>query len=129
MQNSDIPIYFDTSGLGRLNLQYEGWAICNGNNSTVNDNGRTYIGYDPVNYPTLGFQGGTKTHKLTESELPVVDITASQTSAGPEEGSNPSKLTTGSNVLEGAFVIDTIGGGVAHNNMQPYTVILKIQKV
>lgn len=123
MNNTDIPIYFDTSGLGRVNEQYEGWAICNGNNGTQNDGGRTYIGYDPNDYPILGQQAGETSHTLTEQELPNITIRESvQNTVGDQTvpaGSTP------------YFVAQNkqLGSGQAHNNMQPYTVVLKIQKV
>lgn len=123
MLNADIPVYFDTSGLGRVNLQYEGWAICNGNNGTIDDGGRTYIGYEPREYPTLNAQGGSKNHTLTESELPTTVINeAVATSVGDQTvpaGSTPYYSGVPTN----------LGSGTAHNNMQPYTVILKIQKI
>lgn len=123
MANVDIPINFDTSGLGRSGLQYEGWAICNGNNGTTNDNGRTYIGYDPTNYPTLNAQGGEKEHTLTVPELPVLTI-----KEAVQDGTGDQTVPAGGTPY---YKRDdrTIGSGTAHNNMQPYTVILKIQKV
>jgi len=123
MANVDIPINFDPSGLGRAGFQYEGWAICNGNNGTTNDNGRTYIGYDPTDYPTLGAQGGEKLHTLTEPELPEIELKdCVNTNVGDQTvpaGSTPYY----------SRVNRTVGEGEAHNNMQPYTVVLKIQKV
>ena len=63
MPQIDLPTYFvatgATTGLGIAGQLYEGWAICNGNNTTVNDNGRVSIAYG-ADYLTLGAIDGSK---------------------------------------------------------------------
>lgn len=59
---------FDATGLGK-NLCL-GFALCNGQNGTINRDGRTSIGYGTTfNFP--GFLNGNATHTLTEAQLPI----------------------------------------------------------
>ncbi|WP_236633620.1 hypothetical protein, partial [Campylobacter armoricus] len=62
VDQSFITANFDVNGLGLTGTQMEGWQI------ESSDGGRTYIGYDPINYPTLGEWGGAETHELTASQ-------------------------------------------------------------
>jgi hypothetical protein len=134
-------------GLGLANGERYGWAICNGNNGTINKMGKVAIGYDPVNY-TLGTiagsnTGGEKTHILTKSEMPIHNHTPNQ---GTGFNANTSFYQT-ANIPEsqgyqigGSFddanghfkrsaTTGDTGGGLAHNNMQPYIVTLFIQRI
>ena len=117
-------------GLGLANGERYGWAICNGYNGTINKMGRVGVGYDPVNY-TLGTNagsntGGEKTHTLLVTEMP------------PHSHNIPARSFAGSGSGGGAdfpqgadttVSTSSIGGGLAHNNMQPYIVTLFIQRI
>jgi microcystin-dependent protein len=82
---------FDDTGLGINGLL--GWALCNGQNNTVDLRGRTVMGYDervndPNNnvwdsiYSTVGNVGGEKNHVLTIEEMPSHNHTNQTTDAG-----------------------------------------------
>lgn len=128
-----------TQGIGKVGGLWEGWAICNGNNGTDNDDGQTYIGYG-ANYPTVGNFVGEKTHTLTIPEMPVHNflngvangqaslfVYGSSTqdlpglaTAGIDEFIEPRKFQGKTNSL---------GEGLPHNNLQPSKVMLKIMKL
>lgn len=64
--------YFDSaSGLG--SEIWDGWAISNGNNNTINRLGKFPVYHDPSNgtFSTIGDTGGEETTTLTTSELPT----------------------------------------------------------
>jgi hypothetical protein len=112
---------FDGTGLGRL--ERLGWAICNGNNGTVNHDGRVVIAYG-TNYPTLGATGGSKDAVLVEhSHAQTISLTDTGSEGGyvssyPRAGSQNTYLRT-----------DTEGVSGTDKNMQPYIVLLRIQKL
>lgn len=61
---------FDGTGLGKW--KYEGWALCNGSNGTVDLGGQFPAVYDSgdTDYDTPGETGGAKEVTLTEANLP-----------------------------------------------------------
>lgn len=70
METTDIPTYFETNGLGKTNTPYQGWAICNGNNGTTNDDGSVTIAYGST-YNTMGaLSGSANTATLIQDNLP-----------------------------------------------------------
>lgn len=113
---------FEVNGLGK-NLRL-GWAICNGNNGTDNLAGRVGVGYG-LGYSTLGAIGGETEHVLTVPEIPshTHTVKAKLISAGGGGGTLPDPAGT-STITSAAT-----GGGLAHNNMQPYIVNLYIMKL
>lgn len=139
-----------TQGLGKTDGLWNGWAICNGNNGTDNDDGITYIGYG-ANYATVGQNIGTATVTLTESQIPAHfhhtpgSVFKSFISGANDKGGNVSSATgydsAGSNAelaigglgtnynSGGAALEQTIGGSQSHNNIQPSKVMLKIMKL
>jgi hypothetical protein len=108
---------FDGTGLG-INLMV-GWAICNGANGTRNRNGRTPIGYDATNYPTIGAVGGSKDAVLV-SHSHTFSLGSSDTDGGI--ASNGSTLGTTAST-------STVGESGTDKNMQPYIVTLFIQRI
>lgn len=130
MAVGDIPTYFvtagPTTGLGKSDNIYNGYAMPNGNNGLPNDENRVSIApsanYTSGAYP-LGATGGEKDHVLTIPELPennksVHHFVAGVTSGG---GSGPQPWS--------AEVINFGGADEAHNNMQPYVVELKLVRI
>lgn len=148
--NTNFDMVGLNPGLGKSTGERYGWAICNGNNGTINKMGRVSIGYDPINY-TIGATGGSKTHTLNINEIPphfhhtpgsvfksfvagAADL-GGNTSTGTGSDSNVTNSEIsiaglGSNYNSGGAALEkTIGGGQAHNNMQPYIVTLFIQRI
>jgi hypothetical protein len=138
-----------TQGLGKPDGLWAGWAICNGNNSTENADGQTLIGYGAV-YSTILQSLGEKDHTLSVSEIPAHyhhtpgsnfksfvggagDITGNVSSAtGGDTGNNTQigVVNLGTSYDTGGVALEkTIGGGLAHNNMQPSLVVLIIMKL
>lgn len=120
--NVYLTANFDSTGLGIA--ERLGWAICNGANGTRNMNGKVPLPYGS-SYLTLGATGGETTHTLTVPELPShTHDFISYVQSGSNDGSGG----------EAAGYFATVptaptGGGLAHNNMQPYVVTLFIQKL
>ncbi len=120
-----IASNFDGTGLG-TNLMV-GMAICNGNNGTKDRTGRVGIGYG-TGYTAIGTPGGEKEHVLTVPEMPPHSHPFSYSAAGEAGGGF---IVTGGDVIEGggAFGMTDTGGGLPHNNMQPYIITLFVQKL
>jgi hypothetical protein len=99
---------------------YNGWAICNGQNGTIDMRGRVPVGYDPVNYP-IGSTGGSKDAVLVEHDHEVVGYS----------GTLPLAQGGGVGMLGANTTLTTSTEGVSGvgKNMQPYIVVLYIQKV
>ena len=87
--------------------------------------GRVPVGQFPADtdFDTLGKWGGEKSHTLTTNEMPshIHDFTGSTQLMGGAGG-------TGVYVGAGTSQTRATGGGEAHNNMQPYTVVKYIIK-
>ena len=92
----------------------------NGNNGTVNDNGKVVIAYGS-GYTTLGATGGEINHTLVDSELPA-------SVKKQNYGTNMQGHGADTPVLDPP-VESILGLGASHNNMQPYVVRLRIQKI
>jgi microcystin-dependent protein len=98
--------------------------------------GRVAVGLDSTQteFDTLGESGGAKTHTLTIAEMPSHSHTTSGnpgiyrdfTGAGSNHGTlsiNPSTLN-----FANPYSTNAVGGGGAHNNLQPYEVLHYIIK-
>lgn len=89
--------------------------------------GMVGVGYNPddSDFSTIGSTGGEKTHTLTISEMPKhthnINLSAS-TSTGTSKLINSSWSWDTKN-QENANMINSAGGGQAHNNLQPYKVV------
>lgn len=124
VDSSFISTYFDVTGLGLTSTQYEGWAICNGNNGTTDDGGLTYIGYDAVDYPTLGASGGSPNAVVVAHSHNQKALTS------PYGGTSGFALFQGgSGDVSTTTLTTTTGEDGTNKNMQPYRVMLKIQRV
>lgn len=123
-----ISTYFPSYGLGVDS--FSGWAICNGLNGTRNRGGRTSIGYDAIDYATLGATGGEETHLLIPNEIPEhTHIQSASTSPTGGFGGIGAEPTASGSALISSLSTGIAGGGLSHNNMQPYIVTLFIQRI
>ena len=122
---------FEVDGLGK-NLRL-GWAICNGNNGTVNLIGKVPIHYS-ADFP-LGTNGGNKdavlvshTHGLASRTwstnntdgLPASDVIA---------GRNLTRTGYTTNGTGGQPFVETKGESGTNKNMQPYQAMVYIMKL
>lgn len=110
----------DEDGFG-INL-LTGWRL-----ATELD-GLVTIGYGAVN-SNIGGYGGEKQHILT---LPEIPPHTHENSGSANDNGDPGQfvITSPNNGGENVSVVSTSkGGGLAHNNMQPYCVVLKIIKL
>lgn len=120
MTNGVYATKFDGTGLGLL--EYKGWAVMNGNNGTVNDAGRTVIAYG-TGYTTMGATDGEVEHTLTIAETPKLASTDAVVVSVAGGGSVALAAGTQQQIsLQN-------GNDEPHNNMQPYVVRLRIQKI
>ena len=152
--NTNFDMVGLNPGLGKSTGERYGWAICNGNNGTINKMGRVSIGYDPANYPitTAGSNvGGAKDVTLSAAQIAAhnheyVDAyfaefgghkpAGSISGSGDSDGDNGffyrTRTGAGSSTLPptGSLPLTSNNvGGQAHNNMQPYIVTLFIQRI
>lgn len=131
-----------------------GWYLCNGANGTPDLRGRFVLGAGG-SY-AVGATGGAETHTLTTSEIPahnhgggshvhgITDAGHSHSiySRNQDGSSNKARegdpagggavttnsSTTGISINSSGTIINTEGGGQAHNNMPPYYALCYIMK-
>jgi hypothetical protein len=138
MPQGDISTYFlttgVTAGLGIAGQLYEGWAICNGNNTTTDDSGRTSIAYG-TGYTTLGARDGSKDAVIVEHnhEYASGDLRYPVMTKVPSDGTG---TNVGTNTPSGFLIgqgqgprVASAGESGTNKNMQPYVVELKIQRI
>ncbi|WP_293000021.1 hypothetical protein [Nevskia sp.] len=102
--------------------------------------GRVFVGQDPANvaFATIGQQGGEETHTLTAEETPAhthFTLNAGTDSSIAVSAANTmvQRVDTGgaysyeARANDGATISrsSSVGGGAAHNNLQPYEVVRK----
>ncbi|MCZ2141067.1 MAG: hypothetical protein LC096_06695 [Bacteroidia bacterium] len=128
-----ITANFDNTGLG-INLR-QGWAICNGNNGTINKKGRVSVmlDTDQTEFDTIGKPGGAKTHSLTEPQLPVItpQIRGGQNGSASGGSWDNAPIDWSETGNPHGYIVNgkPFGGNQPHNNLQPYIVTLFIQKL
>lgn len=82
--------------------------------------GRVLVGYDAsqTEFNAIDKTGGAKTHTLTASEIPAHTHTVPWITLAGTGGSTGDRAYPG-----GTTNTSSIGGGVAHNNLQPYITV------
>jgi hypothetical protein len=130
---------FDTTGKG-ISGDVIGWALCNGQNGTLNLKGRVIAGYDPVDpdFNDVNKIAGEKNHTLVKAELPNITLkinsangNAIKYGAEVPGSSNVDNTRNDANEVHGevGWKTEPMGSGQAHNVMQPYRVLLYIQEI
>lgn len=110
----------------------DGWALCDGNNGTPDLTDRFVIGAGK-SYQ-VNDTGGEAEHTLTIDELPEHSFTLpgdpiiNSTANGTVTLGVGGYFTT-TRKFETLNTTDTIGSGVAHNNMPPYYALCYIMKI
>lgn len=144
-----IAANFDGTGLGIANRV--GWAVCNGDNGTVNMGGRVAIGYDAVAidpadnvwdviYNTMLSTGGQKKHTLASGEQGAItaaamvdDIGGGGTSAIARIKINGTEVPRDGAGNQGGWgsnaTIAAAAAGTAHENRPPFVVTLYLMKL
>ena len=129
---------FDINGLGEANTRWEGFALCNGQNGTIDLRSKFIVGLDTTDtdYDSVGKTGGQKEVTLTIAEMPTHnhEITLPQyvdNQASPGAGATFGASTGGGlRVTAGnAFGSANEGQGEAHENRPPYFVLAFAQKI
>lgn len=92
---------------------------------TEHGSGRVLVGYDAsdIDFNTLDKTGGSKTHVLTESEIPAHTHTVPQGGTVANTAVQRYADLGGYNNSTGPQTSGTTGGGQAHNNLQPYITV------
>lgn len=149
-----VPV--DTNPIGMIQLwpidtPPENWLICDGTSThlkadypdfaaliegTTWDEDETHFSVPDLRdraaigpgtfFPTIGALGGEREHTLTESEMPAHNHNFS---SGTAAGTGAYVVRANSTLASAAHVTTTDGGGQAHNNMQPFTVLQYIIRV
>ena len=84
--------------------------------------GRVPVGIDSTQteFDTIGEESGFKTHTLQTSEIPSHSHSIGSFSNNDNDGNH---TASSSNSNQGGRDTATTGGGLAHNNLQPYVVV------
>jgi len=101
------------------------WGVGDGSTTfnLPNLKGETLVGLDAsqTEFNTLGKMGGEKAHILTQAELPAYNLPYDYATTS---GASQNALIIGTKVANSVNgVISSGGSGLAHNNLQPYTVV------
>lgn len=119
-----IAANFDEDGYG-INRE-KGWRIFS--KQVPGAAGKTFVNMDPADsdFDTPGKTGGAKTHTLTIPEMPKHSHNLKLAVSSVKHDGYDDLTNTGTQITK---TTETAGGDQAHNNMQPYFVILKLIKL
>lgn len=122
---SYIAANFDVNGYG-INAE-KGWRILS--KAIPATAGKVMVNYDPadVDFDTVGKNGGEKKHTLTIQEMPAHNHSLSLFKDEIRHNGTVDISANGGAALNKNT--GNAGGGQAHNNLQPYFVILKLIKL
>lgn len=123
---------FDVNGLG-IAPNVQGWALCNGNNGTDDEQGLVEVMYKPADadFGTLNAAGGSKTFTLVQNQLPAVWNNIGMTIGEAYTGS-PVGAIPGSGANSPTSKPQTLtnpGGGQAVKFLVPFITKLRIQRI
>lgn len=89
--------------------------------------GLILVASDTGTFSTVGDTGGEETHTLTVNEMPAHKHTLTfhvATGGDIDSGKGVPYMGNGNNTVGGdASGVSNTGGGLAHNNLQPYIVV------
>jgi microcystin-dependent protein len=131
-----ITANFSNTGLGLANGERSGWAICNGQNGTIDKGGRVGVGRGG-SY-TMGQSGGNKdavvvshTHAMAAHShgIKTHSSDSGNTSGWTQGGSFENPVLVSQTELGGGGNTNSTGVSGTDKNMQPYVVTLFIQKL
>ncbi len=118
-----------STGLG--SGKWKGWALCDGQNGTLDLRGRFPVGYHSadVDYNLLGKIGGAKSVTLTEQQMPPHSHALPQyvdniSGFGAFGASGDLRIRSA-----GQGVTASTGGGQAHENRPPFTTVAFVEKI
>lgn len=115
-----IAANYDNNGFG-LNAE-AGWRILSKAYPDTAGKVMVNIDFNDPDFNAVAKTGGEKTHVLTINEMPAHTHTQTGINAA-------NSGTSGTGANNGTSNTGSTGGGGAHNNMQPYYVILKLIKL
>lgn len=122
------------TGLGNISTQWEGWAICDGRNGTVNRGGVFPIGWldGDANYGTIGATGGSSQVTLTQANMPNYDlhikdgIPRNLTAGG---NGNPNRNSLQGPPDRGELLVSSGGSDEPFSIIPPYIVSFYVKKI
>jgi hypothetical protein len=123
-----ITANFNSTGLGINNRV--GWAICNGNNGTVNRLGKFPVQRNTgdSNFAAMGNTGGAETVTLTQNNIPPLETTDQFASTGGT--TYPSIITENASAgALGAIAVNSGSPDSPVDILPPFIVTLFIQKL
>ena len=87
--------------------------------------GKVLVGLDENDeaFNTIGKTGGEKTHTLTINEMPIHNHSLPISNGGEEGTYFEYQFGTGKRWYSGSDTMASTGGGLPHNNLQPYQVV------
>ena len=132
-------IFYDSTGLGYIDRDTRGWALCNGQNGTADLRERFIVGMSPANqeYSAPGRVGGTAAVRLEIDNMPAhthpMQAAGEHRHAVPSRGGTGGATTTRRGDQAGSdvdvptsssgthtHIIDEVGRNQAHENRPPY---------